>query len=202
MASLEGRLRELQQKYQRLSEQKMLTSNSLEAWPRVAAEEDLWDSLYSPYVQWVQWKYVIPSNDDMMQLVHFNLAVSIHKALADVAEYKSALPEPVLEWLPTLLCGKDAGVPCDTSQQPLWPRERLQAYIQTLPRQELLQKHAIPKGLVGVVRGVPRVPPLELSDLVQGQGWAPAPDVTNYQKTAAMVVAGAPLDLDALFGTM
>ena len=55
-----------------------------------------------------------------------------------------------------------------------------------------------------MVRGIPRTPPLVLSDLVQGRGWAPAPEVNNFQSTAAMTGSEpvAPLDMDTLFATM
>lgn len=197
MTALETRLKALQDKYAELSARTHMSTLDV-ALP--VQSQDLWTELYSPYVQWIQWRYVVPSNDDMLALVHFNLAVSIHRAMTGVPQYDAALPEPVLEWLPKVLCNNTDAACGDAT--PLWPVERLAAYIAALPQEELLQRHAVPKGLVGVARGVPRAPPLNLSDLVQGQGWAPAPDVTNYQQTAAMLVSGAPLDMDALFGTM
>lgn len=204
MTTLDARLKALQDKYAELSARtKAEGSSTLDMWPAMdpaTATQDLWSELYAPWVQWIAWRYVIPSNDDMLALVHFNVAVDIHRAMSGLPAYDAEAPEPVLEWLPKVLCtAEDA--PCGDAV-PLWPRERLAAYIAGLPQQDLLQRHAIPRGLVGVVRGVPRAPPLDLSNLVQGQGWAPAPDVVNYQQTAAMLVSGAPLDMDALFGTM
>lgn len=191
-----ARLQQLQDRYNDLSTRK--TINSVEGWPRLPTDDDqdLWETLYSPYVQWIQWQYVVPSNDDMMALVHFNLAVSIHNSLPD----NGGTPEPVLQWLPSALC---EGRPTN-GELPLWSRERLQEYVKALSQKEVLQRHAIPKGLVGVVRGIPRTPPLILSDLVQGRGWAPAPEVTNFQSTAAMTgsTSVGALDMDMLFGTM
>lgn len=204
MTTLDARLKALQDKYAELSARTKAEGNStLDVWPGAAtpaATQDLWGELYAPWVQWIQWRYVIPSNDDMLALVHFNIAVDVHRAMAGVPSYDDDPPEPVLSWLPQVLCDT-ADAPCGDAV-PLWPMQRLAAYIAALPQEELLQRHAIPRGLVGVVRGVPRAPPLDLSNLVQGQGWAPAPDVVNYQQTAAMLVGSAPLDMDALFGTM
>lgn len=194
--TLQSRLQQLQDRYNKLSTQATLTT--VEAWPRLPTDNtDLWATLYSPYVQWIQWQYTVPSNDDMLQLVHFNVAVSIHNSLTDSA---ATTPEPVLTWLPSALC---EGRPTN-GELPLWSRDRLEAYIKALPQKEVLQRHAIPKGLVGVVRGIPRTPPLVLSDLVQGRGWAPAPEMNNFQSTAAMTGSEpvAPLDMDTLFGTM
>ena len=192
--SLQSRLQQLQDRYNELSVQK----TSVEAWPRMPAEadKDMWATLYSSYVQWLQWQYAVPSNDDMMALVHFNLAVSIHNSLGQPTD----TPEPVLNWLPSALC---EGRPTN-GELPLWGRARLEAYVKALPQKELLQRHAIPKGLIGVVRGVSRMPPLVLSDLVQGRGWAPAPEMPNFQSMAAMTGSEpvAALDMDMLFGTM
>lgn len=198
MASLDARLQQLQAKYNELSARCPSAGRSMDAtaWPSgVSGPHDLWTELYGPYLQWVQWAYVVPSGDDMMALVRFNVAVSISRALRG----PEAL-EPVLDTLPPALCAPDAE-PCGDGV-PLWTPERLEAYIRALPPDQLLQRHAIPKGLWGVARGVPRVPPLDLGHLVQGQGWAPAPDAVNYQDTAAMTGAGALLDMDALFGTL
>jgi hypothetical protein len=204
MASLDARLQQLQAKYNELSARCPSAGRSMDAtaWPSgVSGPHDLWTELYGPYLQWVQWAYVVPSGDDMMALVRFNVAVSISRALrGSETPVGPETLEPVLDTLPPALCAPDAE-PCGDGV-PLWTPERLEAYIRALPPDQLLQRHAIPKGLWGVARGVPRVPPLDLGHLVQGQGWAPAPDAANYQDTAAMTGAGAPLDMDALFGTL
>jgi len=198
MSALDTRLRQLQERYASLT---AAAENAITPWtPELQADipVDLWASLYGPYVQYVQWQYVIPANDDMLALVRFNLAVSIHAALAP----DTAPSEPSLEWLPKMLCDTDACFKATADAVPLWSAERLAAYIRSLPAQEVIQRHAIPHGLVGAVRGVARVPPLDLSNLVQGVGWTPAPDAPNYQATAAMTCSGAPLNMDALFGTL
>ena len=208
MASLDARLQQLQAKYNELSARCPAADAAhlhATSWPS-AAPHDLWTELYAPYLQWVQWAYVVPTRDDMMSLVRFNVAVSIAQALHGSETMRNGAAgeaeplEPVLDTLPPALCAAD-DAPCGDGV-PLWTPERLDAYIRALPADQLLQRHAIPKGLWGVARGVARLPPLDLGHLVQGQGWAPAPDAANFQDTAAMTGGGALLDMDTLFGTL
>jgi hypothetical protein len=193
---LQARLRELQELYTQLAD-KQADARPLADGGRV---DDVWDGLYKPYLQWLRWNYLVPS--EVVPLLYFNVAVDVHAALEGKEGY--AMTEPVLAWLPQLLQAGPGAVESDdytaeevADARPLWGMDRLRAFLEAQPRQLLLDWHATPRGLLGGQR--PRcIPPYKLANLVKAKGFSPPPP-PNFLDSVAMLRGEAPLDIDKLF---
>lgn len=193
---LQARLRELQALYAQLAERQ----GELAPVSDAPVVDDVWAGLYRPYVSWLRWNYLVPS--EVAPLLHFNVAVDVHAALHGREGYVMA--EPVVAWLPQLLqAGAGAFESDDYSPEevadatPMWSADRLRAFLEAQPPQLLLDWHATPRGLLGGQR--PRcIPPYKLENLVRGKGFAPPPP-PNFLASLPMLAGDEPLDVDRLF---
>lgn len=194
--ALQERLRQLQRMYADLAER----HTGLAAVSDGARVEDVWDGLYGPYVTWLQWNFLVPSQ--VLPLLHFNVAVDVHAALHGKEGYVMA--EPVVAWLPQLLqAGAGAFESDDYTPEevadatPMWSADRLRAFLEAQPKQLLLDGHAGPRGLLGGQR--PRcMPAYKLDSLVKGKGFAPPPP-PNFLASVAMLRGEEPVEVDRLF---
>lgn len=186
---LQARLRELQRMYMELADKQ----TELQPLSNSEQVNDVWGDLYKPYTTWLRWNYMVPS--EVVPLLYFNLAVDVHNALHKKEGY--VMSEPVLAWLPKLLQANPDNDSEMKNETPLWGIDRLQDYLESQPKQLLLDWHATPRGLLGGQR--PRcIPAYKLETLVEGKGYSPPPP-SNFMQSLAMLRGDEPLNIDALF---